>query len=82
MAWQILLLALGLLLGTILGAFLPVPVFLALDLFLGVQTDSYEDVLPWILLSTPICTVGGGALGFRLGSRLRERRLRLSPEDQ
>lgn len=81
MAWQLLLLALGLLLGTILGVFLPVPVFLALDVLFGVQTGSYEAVLPWMLLSTPLCALGGGAAGFRLGSRLRERRLRLSPED-
>lgn len=76
MARQILLLALGLLLGAVLGLFLPVPVFLALDLFFGVRTGSYEDVLPWMLLSTPLCALGGGALGFRLGRWMRERRLR------
>lgn len=81
MAWQLLLLALGLLLGTILGFFLPLPVFLALDVVFGVSTGSYEAVIPWIFLSTPLCALGGGALGFRLGSRLRERRLRLSSED-
>jgi hypothetical protein len=57
--------ALGTLLGGALGLFGPVFVLRAL----GVGSGSYEDVLPVWLFALPVVLLGGGVLGWRLGSR-------------